>query len=158
MTTPAQARGCPLAMAGVLIGAGIMLLAVPVGMVAGPPFITDDPEPVEYQHWECYVASQSFKAADGWSGTAPHFEVNYGAISNLQLHIIAPLAYDSPTHGPAHWGFGDLELGVKYRFVHIDHPHGVHQDICRPPLCRLASLAAKDYVGGDGERDEVKRH
>jgi hypothetical protein len=101
----------------VLIGVGALLLTGPVGLVAGPPFITDDPEPVEYQHWECYLASQSFKAADGWSGTAPHIELNYGAISNVQLHMIAPLAYDSPTHGAAHWGFGDLELGVKYRFV-----------------------------------------
>jgi hypothetical protein len=25
---------------------------------AGPPFLTDDPEPVEYRHWEVYVASQ----------------------------------------------------------------------------------------------------
>ena len=113
-----MSRSCTVARAGVVIGAGALLLTLPAGLLAGPPFTTDDPEPVEYQHWEWYVASQSFKAADGWSGTASHFEVNYGAISNVQLHIIAPLAYDSPTHGPAHWGFGDLELGVKYRFAH----------------------------------------
>jgi hypothetical protein len=103
--------------AGVLIGMGGLLLAGPVGLVAGPPFTTDDPEPVEYQHWEWYVASQSIKTADGWSGTAPHFEVNYGAISNVQLHLIAPLAYSAPAHGAGQWGSGDLELGVKYRFV-----------------------------------------
>ena len=84
---------------------------------AGPPFLTDDPEPVAYRHWEFYVASQHLKTADDWSGTAPHFEVNYGAISNLQLHLIAPLAYDVPAHGPRHYGYGDTELGVKYRFV-----------------------------------------
>ena len=85
-----------------LMGVGGLLLAEPVGLLAGPPFITDDPEPVEYQHWEWYLASQSFKTPDGWSGTAPHLEVNYGAISNVQLHLIAPLAYDSPAHGARH--------------------------------------------------------
>jgi hypothetical protein len=47
--------------------------------LAGPPFVTDDPEIVEYRHWEIYVASQHEKDKDGWSGTAPHFEVNYGS-------------------------------------------------------------------------------
>ena len=30
---------------------------------AGPPYITDDPEPVEYQHWEVYFASIFSQAA-----------------------------------------------------------------------------------------------
>jgi hypothetical protein len=85
--------------------------------IAGPPFLTDDPEPVAYRHWEVYLASQHAKDKDGWSGTAPHFEVNYGAFPNLQLHLIAPLAYVSPNDGPSHYGFGDLELGAKYRFI-----------------------------------------
>jgi len=84
---------------------------------AAPPFVTDDPEPVEYRHWEIYLASQHAKDKDGWSGTAPHFEVNYGAWPNLQLHLIAPLAYVKPDDGPSHYGFGDLELGAKYRFI-----------------------------------------
>jgi hypothetical protein len=84
---------------------------------AGPPFVTDDPEPVEYRHWEFYLASQDAKDKDGWSGTAPHFEVNYGALPNLQLHLIVPLAYVRPNDGSSHYGFGDLELGAKYRFI-----------------------------------------
>ena len=84
---------------------------------AGPPFITDDPEPVEYCHWEIYLASQHTKDKDEWSGTAPHFEVNYGTLPNLQLHLIAPFSYVSPNDGSSHYGFGDMELGVKYRFV-----------------------------------------
>ena len=88
---------------------------------AGPPFVTDDPEPVGYRHWEIYLASQHAKDKDGWSGTAPHFEVNYGALPNLQLHLIAPLAYVKPDDGSSHYGFGDLELGAKYRFVQESH-------------------------------------
>jgi len=95
----------------------VMFLFSPVAARAGPPFVTDDPEPVPYQHWEFYAASQDAKTADGWSGTAPHFELNYGAVPNVQLHLIAPLAYDAPREGGRHYGYGDTEIGVKYRFV-----------------------------------------
>lgn len=83
----------------------------------GPPFITDDPEPVDYQHWEFYIASMHFETADGWTGTAPHFELNYGVITNVQLHLIAPLTYNAPNDGPVQYGYGDTELGVKFRFL-----------------------------------------
>jgi len=86
-------------------------------MLAGPPFVTDDPEPVGPQHWEFYLASQHNKTTDGWSGTAPHVEVNYGVITNVQLHLIAPLAYNAPAEGSTHHGYGDTELGVKFRFI-----------------------------------------
>lgn len=85
--------------------------------LAGPPFVTDDPEPVDYQHWEFYIASMQSKYGGDWSGTSPHIEVNYGAVPNLQLHVIAPVAYDSPPQGATQVGMGDLELGAKYRFV-----------------------------------------
>jgi len=32
-----------------------------------------------------------------WSGTGPHFETELRVISNMQLHLIAPLAYDAPS-------------------------------------------------------------
>ena len=85
--------------------------------LAGPPFITDDPETVEYKHWELYLAHIYNNDKDRLSGTAPHLELNYGVVPNVQLHIITPLAYNRPQGGPNSYGFGDLELGVKYRFV-----------------------------------------
>jgi hypothetical protein len=57
----------------------IVALATELASRAGPPFLTDDPEPVEYRHWEVYVASQLARDQGGWSGTAPQLEVNYGA-------------------------------------------------------------------------------
>jgi hypothetical protein len=96
------------------IVAGLVMVQPALG---GPPFVTDDPEPVDFRHWEFYVASMHADVHGDWSGTAPHFEINYGVAKNLQLHMIAPVAYDSPPSGAAHYGFGDLELGTKYRFV-----------------------------------------
>ena len=95
----------------------VLLLPCPQSVLAGPPFFTDDPEPVDYQHWEFYIASQHTETTGDWSGTAPHFEINYGVVPNVQLHLIAPLAYDAPSDGPAHYGYGDTELGVKFRFI-----------------------------------------
>ena len=95
----------------------LLLVCCPWAALPGPPFTTDDPEPVKYRHWEFYVASQNTKSADGWSGTAPHFEVNYGAVTNLQLHLIVPMAYDAPAHGTRQYGYGDTEVGAKYRFI-----------------------------------------
>ena len=102
-----------------LIGAAvtIALLLVSRPAFAGPPFITDDPEPVDYGHWEVYGFSMATETHDDIGGTLAGVEVNYGAAPNLQLHMIAPLAFDSPNGGGTQIGAGDIELGAKYRFV-----------------------------------------
>jgi hypothetical protein len=76
------------------------------------------PRPLnEYKYGEFYVASQYANDKAGASSTAPHFEVNYGILPNVQLHLIAPFGCDRPRGGPTLYGFQDLELGVKYRFI-----------------------------------------
>jgi Putative MetA-pathway of phenol degradation len=84
---------------------------------AGPPFATDDPEPVDYQHGEIYLGSQYQHGSEGAGGTLPHFEANYGVLPNLQLHLIAPVAFDAPSGANRQFGYGDTELGAKYRFL-----------------------------------------
>ncbi len=119
-------------------------LGWPLHTSAGPPFITDDPEPVNYQHWEFYLASQHTETADGWSGTAPHVELNYGVISNVQLHLIAPLAYNAPAQGGTHYGYGDTELGVKCRF--IQQTPGL-PEVATFPLLEIPTGNADDGLG-----------
>ncbi len=85
---------------------------------AGPPFVTDDPEPVEYQNSEFYAASQYVDNRDVKEGTLPHFEYNYGALPDLQLHLLIPFVFAHPSGGPTSYGLGDAEVGIKYRFVH----------------------------------------
>jgi len=121
-----------------------VIFALAGNAYSGPPFITDDPEPVEYQHWEFYVASQDSKLGGDWSGTGPHFELNYGVIPDVQLHLIAPLAYDSPPAGSAHYGVGDIELGVKYRF--IQETNGMPQ-VGIFPLLELPAGSAENNLG-----------
>ena len=96
---------------------GICFLAAATLAPAGPPFVTDDPEPVELGHWEIYLGSQYAHDRDGAAGTLPHVEVNYGAAPNLQLHLIAPLAFNAPSGLSRQSGYGDTEIGAKYRFL-----------------------------------------
>jgi hypothetical protein len=81
---------------------------------AGPPFQTDDPDPVPLHHYEAYL----FGTADRGSGATnwgfPAVEFNIGAAPNLQLHVTIPGGYVNP--GGA-FGIGDIEVGVKYRLM-----------------------------------------
>jgi hypothetical protein len=84
---------------------------------AGPPYQTDDPDPVQYRHWELYLATQTEATNGDLSGAAPLVEVNYGAVPRLQLHVLVPLAFDHPAGLPAVHGAGDVEVGAKVQFV-----------------------------------------
>lgn len=95
-----------------------LALLSPVVTQAGPPFQTDDPEPIAYGHYEFYV----FGSADGTpieTDTAgPAVEFNWGALPNLHLHIVIPATAVFPAGDePREFGLGDIELGAKYRFV-----------------------------------------
>lgn len=89
--------------------------------MAGPPFRTDDPEPVEYQHYEFYTLSTGTRLQRETSGVLPAFEYNYGILPNAHFHIIVPaVAFDAATGTNTHFGPGDTELGLKYRFIDED--------------------------------------
>jgi hypothetical protein len=84
---------------------------------AGPPFRTDDPAPVELHHWEVYIFGNYSRSGVSAQAAGPALEVNYGAIENLQLHLIAPYAFSKLPGEDVHSGIGDIELGAKYRFI-----------------------------------------
>ena len=63
------------------------------------------------------MASQYWRTESEGYGTVPQMEANYGAYPNLQLHVIAPAQFDRPSGGPTMYGYGDTELGAKYRFI-----------------------------------------
>ncbi len=91
----------------------LLVLAAPLA-VAGPPFQTDDPEPVPFHHYEAYLFSTWDHSGSGTFTQVPAFEFNIGAAPNLQLHAILPGAYQTANDT---YGLGDIELGAKYRFV-----------------------------------------
>ena len=109
-------RGEPGRVAGVLPIVALMLfilMAASPGF-AGPPFLTDDPDPVPWHHYEAYLFGTVDRGTAGSFSVVPAFELNVGAAPGLQLHAIVPAAYATPQK---EYGIGDIELGVKYRLV-----------------------------------------
>jgi hypothetical protein len=98
--------------------AAVLLLSS--SALAGPPFVTDDPEPVDYLHWELYTFSMGTHAMAETDGVAPSCDCNYGGLPNVQLHFQPGMAVHEARGGPLEWGSGDTELGVKYRFIEQD--------------------------------------
>jgi len=61
-----------------------------------------------------------WKTADGRATQFPALEFNWGAVPNVQIHLIVPAASSRPPGGPTWFGAGDVEFGVKYRFIQED--------------------------------------
>jgi len=108
------------------MNAGLLLCLFCACAWAGPPFQTDDPEPIDFRHYEFYT----FATADGtpveMDTEGPALEFNWGALPNVHLHIIIPAAAIFPSNNPSlapggmgarAFGLGDIETGIKYRFV-----------------------------------------
>ena len=95
----------------------LALASVACPVSAGPPYLTDDPDPTETGHWEIYA----FTAGEGRRSTIDAdagFDLNYGPTEGVQLTATLPLSF---SHAPLDgWrsGTGDVELGAKYRFYH----------------------------------------
>ncbi|MFZ0959693.1 MAG: hypothetical protein WAO35_02220 [Terriglobia bacterium] len=104
----------------------VLLMLTAANLWAGPPFQTDDPEPVEFRHYEVYAFGSTDGTPVETDPVGPAFEANWGAAPNLQLHIILPLGTILPSNnplyfpagvGPSAYGMTDTELGAKYRWV-----------------------------------------
>jgi hypothetical protein len=89
---------------------------------AGPPFITDDPEPTDEGHWEIYNYTLGQHMPGDTSGEAG-IDLNYGGAKDLQLTAVIPAQFSGP--GGRDWGMGDIELAAKYRFAHQSGPLGL---------------------------------
>ena len=105
-------------MKGIVLG----LLLLPAAALAGPPYQTDDPDPVDPGHFEAYVFELSDGTRKGGTGLqAPAFEMNWGTAPDLQLHLVVPFSTNFPPgSGPVDSGIGDIELGAKYRMIKED--------------------------------------
>ena len=85
-------------------------------VIAGPPFVTDDPEPVDYQHWEVNYGLNKTWSDGAYSAGLPGIDINYGFTSNLQLHIQPKYTYVHDA-GISLNGIDNTEVGIKYRFI-----------------------------------------
>jgi hypothetical protein len=85
--------------------------------IAGPPYVTDDPDPTETRHYEIYLFGAGTRTRDGADGAAG-LDISYGAATDLQLSLTLPVAYEHPNGGPLIGGAGNVEIAAKYRILH----------------------------------------
>ena len=100
-----------------LTAAALALLGVASPALAGPPYLTDDPDPTDTGHWEIYAFTSGEElrsAVDDETG----FDLNYGPVKGVQLTATLPLAFSRDPSSGWRSGTGDVELAVKYRFIH----------------------------------------
>jgi len=91
--------------------AACLNLMLALRSIAGPPFQTDDPEPVDYQHWETYIFANGDHTSGGsYTVNGPALEMNYGVLPDTQLHLIVPMTTVGGNGMPTATGLGDTEL------------------------------------------------
>lgn len=146
-----------------IIVAGLLLTACPA--FAGPPFVTDDPEPTDPGHWEIYnfvTASHTPGDTTGHAG----FDINYGAMNDVQLTAVLPIEFDDHKQTQ----LGHIEFAVKYRFLHqaegslapdvaffpgvvtptTSHPIGADRFSLLLPIWAQKDLGKWSVIGGGG--------
>ncbi|MBV8536774.1 MAG: hypothetical protein JO128_14335, partial [Alphaproteobacteria bacterium] len=101
-----------------LFAAALALVLVHPAL-AGPPYVSDDPEPTDYKHFEIYTFTAGTATRDGTDGEAG-IDLNYGAAPDLQLTVTAPVGYNTSNGGRTNIGPSNVELAAKYRFLHQD--------------------------------------
>jgi hypothetical protein len=92
-------------------------LSVAQPAIAGPPYVSDDPEPTDYRHFEIYTFNSGTSTRNGTDGETG-IDFNYGGAPDLQLTATLPLGFSFPTGDGAQFGLSNIELAAKYRFLH----------------------------------------
>ncbi|MES1202821.1 MAG: transporter [Pseudomonadota bacterium] len=110
LSEPMRLRAYPLVLAGVFL-----TTAAPA--YAGPPFLSDDPDPTPNGQYEIYLFANGATSDHDLEGDAG-IDFNYGATPDLQLTATVPISYARPDGDDLHSGLGNIELAAKFRVLH----------------------------------------
>jgi hypothetical protein len=80
------------------------------------------------------------------SGWAPNLQVDYAPTSRLELHFMAPYAFDRLAGGRTHFGIGDVEIGFRYRIID-ENLQGWEPAVAVYPLIDFPSGNARKNLG-----------
>ena len=118
----------------------IIVAVVAAPAWAGPPYVTDDPEPTDLHKWEIYNFVGGTRG-DGITAADFGLDINYGGFKDVQL--TTTLALHGQSGEPV--TFDDAELAMKYKFMHQD-PHGLAPDIAVFPRVSLPTAPDSRYA------------
>ncbi|HSN17425.1 MAG TPA: transporter [Gammaproteobacteria bacterium] len=95
-----------------------LLCLMPLAAWAGPPYLTDDPDPVDYRTFEIIPAFSLDRASDGEEIAGPVADFNYGIAPDMHLNIGPGFVRTLPADAPSQAGLGDTRVALKWRFHH----------------------------------------
>jgi hypothetical protein len=102
--------------------------------------------PPEPQRWAIGFGALYTQREGETAAWLPSLEVNYSPSDRLQLHSMIPIVYDRLDGFSAEYGVGDLELGIRYRFIDED-PQGWRPSVAVYPLIDLPTGDASRNLG-----------
>ncbi len=115
--TSMPARPRPWIVLTAQLGAPLLVLIGMSGAArAGPPMITNDPDTPGPGVWEINLAMAGGRAHRSLDLSAPDVDINRGVGERVQLSVHGSWAH-ARDHGNWASGFGDVELGLRYRFL-----------------------------------------
>jgi hypothetical protein len=94
----------------------VAFLTTIASIPAGPPFVTEDPEPPPPGGLEINVPFIIERTPGETNMNTPLFDLNYG-LPNIQLKLEIPVETIHDDGDGTASGVGDLLLGVKWRFL-----------------------------------------
>lgn len=101
---------------------------------AAPPPVEAPPPPE--QKWTISLGGLYTRRDVETTAWLPNAEVDYAPTDRLQLHAMVPYVYDQLEGAGSHFGIGDVETGIRYRFIDED-PDGWRPAVAFYPLLDL---------------------
>ena len=121
-----------------------LVRAEEVSFSTADEFIMDTPLPTPYERVSLDFHSSFSQTKGGSNANIPALMANVGVYPDIQFFAVVPATLATPKHLPSHYGYGDVRLGVKYRFVHETE---ILPNVAIYPKITLPSGDAKKGLG-----------
>jgi NTP pyrophosphatase (non-canonical NTP hydrolase) len=86
--------------------------------VLADQFLTNTPQPLEHMQKKAYISSALAKATNQRTTVLPGIELNLGLLPDFQSYLVVPIVQSKIPMKHIEYGYGDVRLGFKYRFIH----------------------------------------
>jgi hypothetical protein len=132
-----------------LLGIGILF---GVSDLYADQYLTDTPVPIDYKKVKINFASRIDDKVNSTSIRVPLVQLSMGLYPDLQGQVSAYGVSSIKKGRPTQYGYGDVRVGVKYRFLH--ETDWVPQ-VAFYPKFRLPTGHTSGAIGSDGALEKI---
>lgn len=86
--------------------------------VRADQYLTDTPETMDYGQVKADLYSDITKVKENYGLRAPGFEASVAVLTDFQIRVNIPTVVSIVPRQTTTYGYGDLDIGFKYRFIH----------------------------------------